>query len=101
MLAAVPAGASPAGGESPEATVVISGNAEGDRRVGSPEVNVSAAGETWSDPSRRLATRQAVANVNQCSPEMRGPPETDGGSNRERRACPKGAKASVDAEATG
>jgi hypothetical protein len=64
MLAAVPAGVSPAGGECPDATVVISGNAKGDRRVGSPDVNVSGAGETRSDPPRRLANRQAVANAN-------------------------------------
>ena len=80
MLAAVPAGASPADGECPNATVVISGDTKGDRRVESPDVYVSAAGETRSDPSRRLATRQAVAKANQCSPDMRGPPEADGGT---------------------
>jgi hypothetical protein len=52
---------------------VISGDAKGDRRVESPDVNVSAAGETWSDPPRRLATRQAVANANQGSPEIEEP----------------------------
>jgi hypothetical protein len=61
MLAAVPAGESPSSGEWPNATVVISGDEKGDRRVESPDVYVSAAEETRSDPSRRLATRQAVA----------------------------------------
>ena len=56
MLTAVPAGASPAGGGCPDATVVIPGNVKGDRHVGSPDVNVSGAGETRSDPPRRLAT---------------------------------------------
>ena len=70
MLAAVPVGESPTGGECPDTTVVISGNGEGDRAVESPEVNVSGAGVTWSDPPRRLATRQAVADANQCSPEI-------------------------------
>ena len=56
MLVAVPAGASPAGGECPDATVVIPGNMKGDRHVGSPDVNVSGAGATRSDPPRRLAT---------------------------------------------
>ena len=45
MLAAVPAGANPAGGECPDATVVISGNVKGDRYVESPDVDVSGAGE--------------------------------------------------------
>ena len=45
MLTAVPAGASPAGGGCPDATVVISGNVKGDRHVESPDVNVSGAGE--------------------------------------------------------
>ncbi len=56
MLVAVPAGASPAGGGCPDATVVIPGNMKGDRHVGSPDVNVSGAGATRSDPPRRLAT---------------------------------------------
>ena len=40
MLAAILAGESPARGTYPVATVVISGNGEGDRSVGSPEVKV-------------------------------------------------------------
>jgi hypothetical protein len=40
-LAAGPAGGSPAGGNCPVATVVISGNGEGDRTVESPEVKAS------------------------------------------------------------
>jgi hypothetical protein len=39
-----PAGESPAGGNCPVATVVISGNGEGDRTVESPEVKVSCKG---------------------------------------------------------
>src|SRR5215467_12677149 len=39
-----PAGANPAGGNCPVATVVISGNGEGDRAVESPEVKVSCKG---------------------------------------------------------
>ena len=41
MLAAVPAGGSPAGGTCPVATVDIPGGGEADRTVGSPGVNVS------------------------------------------------------------
>ena len=40
-LAAVPAGASPVGGNCPVATVVISGNGEGDQIVESPDVKAS------------------------------------------------------------
>jgi hypothetical protein len=40
----------------PRATVAILGGREGDRSVESPSVNVSAAGETWSDPPRRPTT---------------------------------------------
>ena len=82
MLAAVPAGANPAGGECPDATVVISGNAKDDRRVGSPDVNVSGARETRSDPPRqnvrsvrpptgtaRGGTRAPVT----CTPPSRSP----------------------------
>jgi len=39
-----PVGVSPAGGNCPVATVVISGNGEGDRAVESPEVKVSCKG---------------------------------------------------------
>jgi hypothetical protein len=101
MLAAVPAGESPAGGECPNATVVISGDEKGDRLGESPEVNVSAAGDTRSDSPRRLATRQAVANVNQRSLEMRGPLEANGGTTWERRACPQEAKARVVGDGIG
>ena len=45
MLAAVPAGGSPADGSRPAAIVVIPGDAKGDRRVRSPEVNVSVGWE--------------------------------------------------------
>jgi len=80
MLAAVPAGESPAGGGCPAATVVIPGGEEGDRIVGSPGVNVSVGWEkSWSDPPGRQATRQAVARANRRSPEMEVPPEADGG----------------------
>jgi hypothetical protein len=41
MLAANPVGGSPAGGNCPVATVVISGNGEGDQTVESPEVKAS------------------------------------------------------------
>ena len=44
MLADVPTGESPAGGNCPVATVVISGNGEGDQAVESPEVKVSCKG---------------------------------------------------------
>ena len=40
MLADVLAGGSPAGGACSVATVVISGDGEGDRSVGSPDVKV-------------------------------------------------------------
>ena len=43
-LAADPAGENPAGGNCPVATVVISGNGEGDQTVESPEVKVSCKG---------------------------------------------------------
>jgi hypothetical protein len=50
------AGESPAGGDYPVATVVISDNGEGDRAVESSEVKVSVG---------RRATQQVVAMVNQ------------------------------------
>jgi hypothetical protein len=43
-LAVDPAGESPAGGNCPVATVVISGNGEGDQTVESPDVKVSCKG---------------------------------------------------------
>ena len=84
MLAAVLAGESPAGGNCPVATVVISGGRNGDGPAGSPEVKVSVGlvrcgasprelkgqwvihpRRTVSDPSGRQATRQVVAEANQ------------------------------------
>ncbi len=62
MLAAVPAGESPAGGDCPVATVVIPGVGKGDRPDGSPGVKASVGREY---PGRirqgRQATRQVVA----------------------------------------
>ncbi len=110
MLARVLAGESPAGGNCPVATVVISGGRNGDGPAGSPEVKVSVGlvrrgapsrerkGQ-WvirprravSDPPERQATRQVVAEANQSSPEIKSPLEADGGgignaeSVRERR----------------
>ena len=98
MLAAVPAGESPAGGECPDAAVAISGNVEGDRHVESPDVNVSGAGETRSDPPRRLATRQAVTKCEPVKPRNSFPPEADGVGYRERRAVSLLAKANVVGE---
>ena len=71
MLAAVPAGGSPAGANCPVGTVVISGDGEGDRPVGSPEVKVSVGRgkQTWSDPPGRRATRQAVATRTSVTPK--------------------------------
>ncbi len=89
MLADVLAGESPAGGNCPVATVVISGGRNGDGPAGSPEVKVSVGlvrrgaptrelkGQ-WvirprrvvSDPPERQATRQVVAEANQRSPEI-------------------------------
>ena len=80
MLAADPAGVSPAGGSCPAATVVILGDEKGDRLVESPRVKVSVG---WSllrsDPPGRQATRQAVAQVNRSSREKEVPLEADGG----------------------
>jgi hypothetical protein len=45
MLAAVPAGGSPADGRCPAAIVVILGDEKGDRLIGSPGVNVSVGWE--------------------------------------------------------
>src|SRR5215470_9962517 len=63
-LAADPAGESPAGGNCPVATVVISGDGEGDRTVESPEVKVSVreasnpAGRSEGEPiSPEIAQR--------------------------------------------
>ena len=77
MLTTVPAGASPVGGECPNATVVILGNVKGDRRVGSPRVNVSAAGATRSDPSRRLEPISKLLKHDANGPELYEPEEVD------------------------
>jgi hypothetical protein len=45
MLADVPTGESPVGGDCPVATVVISGGGKGDRPVESPEVKVPVGWE--------------------------------------------------------
>ena len=45
MLAAVPMGGSPTGGDCPVNTVVIPGGEKGDQLVGSPGVKVSKGGE--------------------------------------------------------
>jgi hypothetical protein len=80
MLAADPAGESPAGGSCPAATVVILGGEKGDRLVESPKVNVSVGWrKLQSDPPGRQATRQAVAQANRLSLEKEVPPEADGG----------------------
>ena len=70
MLVAVPVGASPTGGEGPDATVVISGNVKGDRHAGSPDVNVSGAGETRSDPPKEANNSTGRSNYEPGSPEI-------------------------------
>ena len=60
-LAAVPAGANPAGGNCPVATVVISGDGEGDRTVESPEVKVS---------ERETSNSAGCSKGEPVSPEM-------------------------------
>jgi hypothetical protein len=62
MLAAVPAGESPAGGDCPVATVVIPGVGKGDQPDGSPGVKASVGREKSGRirPGRQ-ATRQVVA----------------------------------------
>ena len=80
-LTAVPAGASPAGGERPDATVVISGNAKGDRHVESPDVNVSGAGETRSDPPKEASESTGRSKSEPVKPRNSWiPPEADGGN---------------------
>ena len=118
MLAAVLAGESPAGGNCPVATVVISGGRNGDGPAGSPEVKVSVGlvrrgaptrelkGQ-WvirprrvvSDPPERQATRQVVAEANQRSPEIGahlkrmvgalGTPSRSESDEGQRRRCAK------------
>jgi hypothetical protein len=57
MLAAVPAGGSPADGSCPAAIVVILGGGKGDRLVGSPGVNVSVGWERIPVGSAREASK--------------------------------------------
>jgi hypothetical protein len=66
MLADIPVGESPAGGNCPVATVVIPDHGKGDRPVESSGVKVSVGWEstTRSDPPGRRATRQAVTQAN-------------------------------------
>jgi hypothetical protein len=66
MLAEVPAGESPAGGDCPVATVVIPGDGKGDRPVGSPEVKALVGWEkSWSDPPREASHSTGCSDVNQ------------------------------------
>jgi hypothetical protein len=52
MLAAILAGASPAGGNYPVATVAITGDGAGDQTVESPVVEILDGWmQIWSDPS--------------------------------------------------
>ena len=60
-LAFGPVGESPAGGNCPVATVVISGNGEGDRAVESPEVKVS---------DREASNSAGRSNGEPVSPEI-------------------------------
>lgn len=80
MLAAVPAGESPAGGDCPVTTVVIPGVEEGDQPDGSPGVKASVGREI---PGRirqgRQATRQVVAMRTSEATKYQNPPEADGG----------------------
>jgi hypothetical protein len=71
MLAAVPAGGSPADGGCPAAIVVILGDEKGDRLVGSLGVNVSVGRvESRSDPPGRQANRQAAAQRTDVAPKL-------------------------------
>jgi hypothetical protein len=78
MLAVSLVGESPIGGDCPVATVVLSGDGEGDQPVGSPEENVFVAGRKPGRSTRRQTSRQAVAEANR-QPRKRTPPEVDGG----------------------
>src|SRR5881409_2121995 len=81
MLAAVPAGASPAGGACPVATVVIPGTGKGDRPGGSPGVQVSGGrARARSDPSREASEPTGRSGATQDSLEKAVPREADGGS---------------------
>ena len=62
MLAAVPAGESPVGGNCPVATVVISGGGKGDRPVESPEVKVLAGRENCPVGSAKGASKSTGRN---------------------------------------
>ena len=66
MLADVLAGVSPAGGNCPVATVVISGGGKGDQPVGSPEVKVSV-GRGSPVGSAREASNSVGCST--CEPE--------------------------------
>src|SRR5215470_6522093 len=83
-LTADPAGGSPAGGNYPVATVVISDNGEGDRSVESLEVKVS--GREASNSAGRSNIEPASAGISK---------------RWECRAEPLSAKASESREGTG
>jgi hypothetical protein len=65
MLAAVPAGESPAGGTCPVATVAISGGGKGDRPVESPEVK--ALGGWKKYPVRSAKGANNSTGRSECS----------------------------------
>ena len=79
-LAFGPVGESPAGGNCPVATVVISGNGEGDRAVESPEVKVS---------DREASNSAGRSNGEPVSPEMDniGSAEPDADRRRQERVA--------------
>jgi hypothetical protein len=65
MLADVLAGVSPAGGNCPVATVVISGGGKGDQPVGSPEVKVSVG---WGSPVGSAREASNSTGRSRCEP---------------------------------
>jgi hypothetical protein len=65
MLADVLAGVSPAGGNCPVATVVISGGGKGDQPVGSPEVKVSVG---WGSPVGSAREASNSTGRSKCEP---------------------------------
>ena len=88
MLVAVPAGASPAGGGCPDATVAIPGNMKGDRHVGSPDVNVSGARATRSDPiNGAVAASMPWTTGRGQPPQEHGPPSLSSRSTELRSYC--------------
>src|SRR5438132_11067437 len=101
MLTDVPAGASPAGGACPVATVVIAGGGKGDRPVGSPVVQVSG-GQTrvWSDPTREASKPTGRSGANQDSLENAAH-RTRMVGTWECRVLRQRTKASVAGEGTG